>query len=165
VRYLTCSIVFLCVGSLQTFAAEPSTVTPAPAQASPDPAPGTVTPPAPVTPPTALTTPSPVAPATAVAPPPSVAAAPAVSGAKAESPQDVELDKQTKRLRSQGYKPKVQNGRTVFCRREVVLGSHFGVDVCGTADELDKTTANARRPWQICREGGSLTRKAGRSTA
>jgi hypothetical protein len=38
----------------------------------------------------------------------------------------------------------VKNGRTVFCRREVVLGSHFGADVCGTADELDKTTANAK---------------------
>ena len=67
-----------------------------------------------------------------------------MSGAKPESPQDVELDKQTKRLRSQGYRPKVQNGRTVFCRREVVLGSHFGSDVCGTADELDKTTASAK---------------------
>jgi hypothetical protein len=143
-RYLICSIVFLLVVSLQTFAAEPSTVTPAPAQTSPDPAPGAVTPPAPVTPPAAVTPPSPVAPATAVAPPPSVAAAPAVSGAKAENPQDVELDKQTKRLRSQGYKPIVKNGRTVFCRREVVLGSHFGADVCGTADELDKTTANAK---------------------
>jgi hypothetical protein len=51
---------------------------------------------------------------------------------------------QTKRLRSQGYKPEVHNGRTVFCRKETQLGSRFEGKVCGTADEVDKAALNGK---------------------
>ncbi|GAC1667463.1 MAG: hypothetical protein NVS9B2_09020 [Steroidobacteraceae bacterium] len=52
--------------------------------------------------------------------------------------------KQAKRLRAKGYQPKVQNGRTTYCRTEVVLGSRFGREICGSADELDRATQSGK---------------------
>ncbi len=77
--------------------------------------------------------------APAVSPPAAAAAAPnAASTATAAS--DAATSAQEKRLRSAGYKPEMQNGQKVWCRREGELGSRLGGQkVCGTADELKLT--------------------------
>jgi hypothetical protein len=35
-----------------------------------------------------------------------------------------------------GYRRQVRDGQVTFCRKEVVLGSHFEKKVCGTAEQL-----------------------------
>ncbi len=50
-----------------------------------------------------------------------------------------------KHLISTGYKPEMQRGQKVFCRKEQIIGSHLGATkVCGTADELTLAEHNAR---------------------
>ena len=121
----------MCVLPLsQILAAEPETVTPPFAQTSP----ATSAPPAAAAP----TSESIQAPS-AAAPPP-VAAPPAADTAKDAE----ELGKRDKRLRSQGYKPKVVNGTTFYCRGEVTLGSHFEKQVCGTADQMERVTRDSK---------------------
>ncbi len=77
--------------------------------------------------------------APAVSPPAAAAAAPnAASTATAAS--EAAMAAQEKRLRSAGYKPEMQNGQKVWCRREGELGSRLGGQkVCGTPDELKLT--------------------------
>src|ERR1700729_3496368 len=50
---------------------------------------------------------------------------PAADAAKPEKPSAAALEEQTKRLKALGYKPEVQNGVTVFCRKETPLGTRF----------------------------------------
>jgi uncharacterized protein involved in type VI secretion and phage assembly len=85
---------------------------------------------------------APATPATAVATP--AAQADASKGAEAAKTQSAELDAQAKRLRAAGYKPKVQNGQTVYCRKEAVVGSRFPQEVCGSAESIDKVTQNGK---------------------
>jgi hypothetical protein len=114
---------------------------------------------APAHPPDASST-SPVAPAASTAPaaaPTVPAAAPTVPAAAttpaatataaAAATADAEsLDAQLeKRLRGQGYKPYMQNGQRVFCRREDVLGSRLeGRLLCQTLDEARASENEAR---------------------
>jgi hypothetical protein len=58
--------------------------------------------------------------------------------------KDAELDMQIKRLRSQGYRPKVVGGTTVYCRSEPVLGSRFERQLCGTVEDLVKATQTSK---------------------
>jgi hypothetical protein len=60
-----------------------------------------------------------------------------------------------KALLSQGYHLEVRNGERTFCRREVVLGSHFEKKVCGTADQLAATTLTSREMLQRVQEHGT----------
>ena len=110
-RYLARLFISLWVGALsQALAAEPPLPSPAPVQSTPVPSESG----------TAAATPL------------------AANAAKTEVPKADDLAAQTKRLRSQGYKPEVHSGRTVFCRKETQLGSRFETKLCGTTDELDK---------------------------
>jgi len=74
-------------------------------------------------------------------PPPSPTAAEPEKSAAA-------LEEQTKRLRAMGYKPEVHNGVTVFCRKEMPLGSRFEKKVCGNGDEIEKNAQAARDSLQ-----------------
>ena len=63
----------------------------------------------------------------------SPAAAPA--GPQAASPSDT--DPREKLLLRMGFKPRMQNGQKLFCKREQELGSRVeGTMLCGTVDHL-----------------------------
>jgi hypothetical protein len=113
-------IAALCVGALsQSLAAEPPPASTVPAQSTPAPAQSTTV------------TSDPVAPS-------------ATAAAKPASPADKVPDAQDKALRSQGYKPEVRNGVTVYCRKETHLGSRFDTKVCGSPEELADATVNSK---------------------
>lgn len=118
-RYVTCLFVPLWVGVFsQTPAAEPAASDQSAATA--------------VAAPTAAPTHTPAA------------TTPAASDVPAEAPKEVDREKQAKRLRAMGYRPKVQNGRTIYCRSEAILGSRFEKSICGSADDIDKATQNSK---------------------
>jgi hypothetical protein len=84
-----------------------------------------------------------VQPATTAIAAPAATAASSSSPAKttaatttAASPPKEALDAAEKKLRSQGYKPEVHNGKTIYCRRETQLGSHFESKTCSTPDQI-----------------------------
>jgi hypothetical protein len=54
---------------------------------------------------------------------------------------DEALDKS---LRSRGYKVEVKNGTTYYCRRELVVGSHFESKVCSTSDQMRHTQQDTK---------------------
>jgi hypothetical protein len=129
-RYLACLFVSLCVGALsQTLADEPPLPPPAPVQSTPV---------------------SSASPAAASTPP-------AASAAKTESPKQVDVEAQTKRLRGQGYRPETRNGRLLYCRKEILIGSRFESKLCGTADELDKAAQNGKDLVQTIQRKDSMT--------
>jgi hypothetical protein len=65
------------------------------------------------------------------------AAAPPANSSKALS--DAE-----KKLRSQGYKPEVHNGNTVYCRKETQLGSHFESKTCGSPEQIVRAQQDSK---------------------
>jgi hypothetical protein len=72
-------------------------------------------------------------------------ATPAKSEAKAETAaSDGVTPAQAKMFRSAGYKVEVRNGLTYYCRKEARLGTRFESKVCGTADELLRSTTNSQ---------------------
>jgi hypothetical protein len=79
--------------------------------------------------------------ALAADPPPPPPSPPA---AEPEKPMAAALEEQTKRLRALGYKPEVHDGVTVFCRKEMPLGTRFEKKVCGNGDEIEKNAQAAR---------------------
>ena len=73
------------------------------------------------------------------------AMAPAKAGnAGADASKGADAEIQIKRLRAQGYRSKTVNGVTMYCRGEIVLGSRFEKQMCGTADDLDKSSRNSK---------------------
>jgi hypothetical protein len=124
-RQVACLVISLCVGTLsQTLAAEPPQ---APAvQAAPS-------------------TPASSAATAAVSAAPATTAA---SSAKADGVKDADAKAQAlaldKKMRGRGYKPRVKNGVTVYCRNETELGSHFDHQVCGTPEDLERAALNAK---------------------
>jgi len=122
-RQVACLLISLCVGALsQTLAAEPPQ---APAVQQP-------------------------APSTPVSSEVSAASATtAASSAKADPVKDADAKAQAlaldKKMRGQGYKPKVnKNGITMYCRNEQELGSHFGHQVCGTPEDLERAALTSK---------------------
>jgi len=96
------------------------------------------------TPPAATTATAPVipdAPATAAADQAKTAATTATTTAKAT---DAATPEQAKIFRSAGYKTEVRNGITYYCRKEAQLGTRFETKVCGTADEIRRSTASSQ---------------------
>ena len=159
-RHTFCFFLSLCVGSLSAvLAAEPPAMTSAPAQSSP-PSPSPVTPPNSAEPVAAVTPAIPSAPVDPVVPAatvvPATAVAPAVSVAASPSAKDAE-EKVIKRLRGQGYRPKVQNGQTVFCKKEAKMNSRFEVEYCATAEALDIASRNAKDAMADMQRKGSKT--------
>jgi hypothetical protein len=84
---------------------------------------------------------APAAPAPAAATPVS---APADLAKDTAAAKQADLDAQAKRLRIAGYKPKVQNGQTLYCRKEAVVGSRFEKEICGSPEALDKATRDSK---------------------
>jgi hypothetical protein len=153
-RNLTYLLVILYLGCIsQVLAADPEPVAPAPpASVTPGATPAAVPPAA--TPTTAASS------AAATAATAAVASAPSATGeaksAEAKSAED--LDKQIKRLRSQGYKPKVaKNGTTLFCRSESTIGSRFPTERCGTAEELDRAALYGKETTEEMQRKGNMT--------
>ncbi len=70
--------------------------------------------------------------------------APAAGTSPAHASNAQELTSDEKKLISRGYHLEVHTGEKTFCRREVVLGSHFEKKVCGTADQLAASTRASR---------------------
>jgi hypothetical protein len=72
----------------------------------------------------------------------------AVSGANADVAKEADAKAQAaaldKRMRSRGYKPKVKNGVTVYCRNEPEIGSHFEHLVCGSGEDLENAALSAQ---------------------
>jgi hypothetical protein len=81
-------------------------------------------------------------------PPPPAESAPPAEPAKPEKPAAAALEEQTKRLRAMGYKPEVQNGVTVFCRKETPMGTRFEKKICGNGDEIERNAQAARDAMQ-----------------
>ncbi len=129
-RYLNCLIASLWFGAVsQALAAEPPEAPPAESSAS------ATTPSEPA---------SPAATQTADLTDAAKAAA-AASADAARAAKEKELEAQTKRMRSQGYKPVTRSdGTLVYCRKEPKLGTHFEQQVCGTAEQLDQSARDAR---------------------
>jgi hypothetical protein len=73
---------------------------------------------------------------------------PPAEPAKPEKPAAAALEEQTKRLRAMGYKPEVQNGVTVFCRKETPMGTRFEKKICGNGDEIERNAQAARDALQ-----------------
>jgi hypothetical protein len=123
-RHVTCLLISLCVGTLsQTLAAEPPQ---APAVQAPS-------------------TPASSG-ATAVS---AASATTTASSAKADPVKDADPKAQAlaldKKMRGRGYKPRVdKNGITMYCRNEPEIGSHFGHQVCGTPEDLERAALNAK---------------------
>ena len=87
----------------------------------------------------------------ATAAPPAMASAPATTVATADSSAKSEptskndvTPAQMKAFRQAGYKPEVRNGQTFFCRKEAQLGTRFESKTCGTAAEIERSTANSQ---------------------
>jgi hypothetical protein len=123
-NHLKFLIVILCVQGLSSaWAAEPS------APQSTEAAPTATSPAA-----------APESPASSTAPTTSSSAAPAKPApteAEVEAAKKA-LDAQAKRLRSLGYRPEVQNGRTVFCKKEAMIGTTFPTKTCGNGDAIEE---------------------------
>ncbi len=58
----------------------------------------------------------------------------AAAAAEAKKAEDAA---QAKRLRGLGYKPEVQKGTLVFCKKEDVIGSRFPIKNCAAADSIE----------------------------
>jgi hypothetical protein len=63
---------------------------------------------------------------------------------KTEAPKTETSDAQAKALHSAGYKPETRNGKTVYCRHEPQLGTHFESKVCGTPEEIARSIQNSK---------------------
>jgi hypothetical protein len=72
------------------------------------------------------------------------AKAPAKETAAPASGKDSEADVQEKHLLARGYKKETRNGQTVFCRKEIKLGSRFETKQCGTAQDMDLAEQQGR---------------------
>jgi hypothetical protein len=66
--------------------------------------------------------------------PPAATAAPDTAAARAAKAQE----EQTMRLRKLGYKPKVRNGATFFCKETQLTGSRLSTTVCSDGDTIER---------------------------
>jgi hypothetical protein len=72
------------------------------------------------------------------------AKAPAKETATAADNKNSEADAQEKHLLASGYKKKTRNGETVYCKKEMPLGSRFEKERCGSAQEMELQAQQAR---------------------
>jgi len=72
------------------------------------------------------------------------AKAPAKETATADAGKNSEADAQEKHLLASGYKKKTRNGETVYCRKEMPIGSRFEKERCGSAQEMELQAQQAR---------------------
>jgi hypothetical protein len=109
----------LCLGAFShSFAAEPPAASAAPAQSS-------------------AVSSAPAAAATA-------ATAPAASDNKTAK-NGAAMSSQEHVLRTAGYKPRVRNGTTIWCRQETAIGSRLAQqERCGTPEEIERSVQEAK---------------------
>ena len=67
---------------------------------------------------------------------------------------------QAKRLRRLGYKPEVQNGTMVFCKKEDVIGSRFPIKNCAAADSIEESEKLKQENLRVGSEAVSRARAA-----
>ena len=72
------------------------------------------------------------------------AKAPAKETATADAGKNSEAEAQEKHLLASGYKKKTRNGETVYCRKEMPIGSRFEKERCGSAQEMELQAQQAR---------------------
>ena len=72
------------------------------------------------------------------------AKAPAKETATADAGKNSEADAQEKHLLASGYKKKTHNGVTVYCRKEMPIGSRFEKERCGSAQDMELQAQQAR---------------------
>jgi hypothetical protein len=72
------------------------------------------------------------------------AKAPVKATATAASSTNSEAEAQEKHLLAAGYKKKTRNGQTVYCRKEMPLGSRFETEHCGSAQDMELQAQQAR---------------------
>jgi hypothetical protein len=76
--------------------------------------------------------------------PPETAATPAAPNSPTEFAKTHDRDAQDKRMRALGYKPEVHDGKTLYCRWERPLDTHFEKKFCSMSQDLDRMAARAR---------------------
>jgi hypothetical protein len=78
--------------------------------------------------------------------PAAVATAATTPAASAKtSAADAALVAQVHRLRSAGYKPKVKDGATIWCKQQTSLGSRLTqVEICGSADQVEQSIQDSK---------------------
>ena len=90
------------------------------------------------------TTPTTQPSSTTQTPSPTASTTTPASSSSAHPANPKELTDAEKKLISSGYRLEVHNGEKTFCRREIVVGSHFEKKVCGTADQLAASRQTSR---------------------
>jgi hypothetical protein len=83
-------------------------------------------------------------PSPAAQPGPAAQPVPAAQRAPAASDTSTEAETQEKNILARGYKKETHKGQTVFCRKEIPLGSRFETKHCGTAQEMALQEQQAR---------------------
>ena len=92
-------------------------------------------------------------PPSASAPPAQSATAPVAATTAATAPTvsdhktaaDAALAAQIHRLRSAGYKPKVKDGATIWCKQQTALGSRLSqVEICGSPDQVEQSIQDSK---------------------
>jgi hypothetical protein len=96
--------------------------------------------------PSAASSPTPAADSTAAQPtaaqPAAAAKVPAKEATTASDSKDLDAEKH---LLARGYKKETRsNGQTVYCRKEIKLGSRFETKECGTAETMALAEQQAR---------------------
>ncbi len=123
-RYQSAMSLFLCLGTFSlSFAADPPSTSTEPAQTS------------------VVSTAPPVSPAAAAATP-----------APSDKPSDNKAAKngtgmspQEHVLRTAGYKPRLRNGETIWCRQETAIGSRLAQqERCGTPEQIERSVQEAK---------------------
>ena len=56
----------------------------------------------------------------------------------------------------QGYRPQTHDGKTIYCRREVPIGSNLPETRCVTATELRFQVLRAQRDQQLLEQGAPM---------
>ena len=117
-RYQAALSLFLCLGAFSpSFAADPPSASAEPAQSS----------------------------AVSSAPAAAASATTAPAASEKTTAADVALAAQIHRLRSAGYKPKVKNGETIWCKQQTALGSRLTqVEICGSPDQVEQSIQDSK---------------------
>lgn len=64
---------------------------------------------------------------------------------KTTAGDDAQSVAQVHRLRSAGYKPRVKDGATLWCKQQTTLGSRLTqVDYCGSADQIEHSIQDSK---------------------
>jgi hypothetical protein len=64
---------------------------------------------------------------------------------------------QVHRLRSAGYKPKVKDGSTIWCKQQTALGSRLSqVEICGSPDQVEQSIQESKEAVEEAQRRGTM---------